>query len=57
VPADIVGFSTLAATLAPEAVFNMLNELYARYDALALAFGQSIYKIETIGDACQYYSC
>ncbi len=40
-----MGFSTLAATVAPEAVFHMLNELYARYDALTVSFGESMYKV------------
>ncbi|KAL6758476.1 hypothetical protein V8C86DRAFT_1808657, partial [Haematococcus lacustris] len=49
---DIVGFSSLSAEVAPEAVFAMLNELYSHFDVLT-QFMPSIYKIETIGDSCE----
>jgi adenylate cyclase len=47
--ADIVGFTPLASTMAAEAVVDLLNELFVRFDELALA--QGLEKIKTIGDA------
>ncbi|KAJ9511446.1 hypothetical protein QJQ45_029896 [Haematococcus lacustris] len=47
---DIVGFSSLSAEVAPEAVFAMLNELYSHFDELTQSM-PSVYKIETIGDS------
>lgn len=45
---DIVGFSTLAATMSAVEVFLMLSNLYYAFDRLVDKFG--IYKVETIGD-------
>jgi adenylate cyclase len=47
--ADIVGFTPLARTMEPEALVELLNELFTRFDALAASHG--LEKIKTIGDA------
>jgi class 3 adenylate cyclase len=47
--ADIVGFTPLAERLAPTEVVALLDRVFARWDALALAHGAE--KIKTIGDA------
>jgi class 3 adenylate cyclase len=47
--ADIVGFTTMSSKMAPEAVVNMLDELFSLFDRLAELHG--LEKIKTIGDA------
>jgi class 3 adenylate cyclase len=47
--ADIVGFTTLSATLPPERVVDMLNRVFTRFDELAAR--HRVEKIKTIGDA------
>ena len=47
--ADVVGFTPLSATLTPDALVSLLNDLISRFDALATALGME--KIKTIGDA------
>jgi adenylate cyclase len=47
--ADVAGFTPLAGRMEPEAVVELLNELFTRFDALAE--GQGLEKIKTIGDA------
>ncbi|KAG2499523.1 hypothetical protein HYH03_002469 [Edaphochlamys debaryana] len=47
---DMVGFTNTSAKSTPEEVYNMLNEMYDKFDALADAF-PDVYKLETIGDA------
>jgi len=47
--ADIVGFTTLSASRPAEAVVELLNDLFSRFDLAAKEFG--IEKIKTIGDA------
>jgi class 3 adenylate cyclase len=47
--ADIVGFTPIAAGMAPNEVVEMLNELFTRFDLAAQELG--IEKIKTIGDA------
>ncbi len=49
-PADIVGYTTLARSLEPEAVMAMLHSLFSRYDDMLGPL--NVYKVETIGDAC-----
>ena len=46
---DIVGFTTLSASLSPEKVSDLLDRLFGRLDALAGNLG--VYKVDTIGDA------
>jgi hypothetical protein len=46
---DIVSFTSMAATMDPLRVVNMLNELYRMYDGLVDK--HHVYKVETIGDA------
>lgn len=47
--ADIVGFTDLAARQSPEAIVDLLNTIFSRFDQLADYYG--IEKIKTIGDA------
>jgi len=47
--ADIVGFTPLAATLPPERLVEVLNQVFTRFDELAARHG--VEKIKTIGDA------
>jgi class 3 adenylate cyclase len=47
--ADIVGFTTMSQKMPPEAVVNMLDELFSLFDRLAEEHG--LEKIKTIGDA------
>ncbi|MCA9673644.1 MAG: adenylate/guanylate cyclase domain-containing protein [Kofleriaceae bacterium] len=46
--ADIVGFTTMSARLAPARVVELLNDLFCTFDDLAGRFG--LEKIKTIGD-------
>jgi serine/threonine protein kinase len=46
---DIVGFTDISATLAPEKVSSMLDRLYTSFDQLSREHG--VFKVETIGDA------
>ena len=47
--ADVVGFTPMAAKLSPEALVELLNDVFTRFDALASQHG--VEKIKTIGDA------
>lgn len=47
--ADLVGFTDMAARLAPEVLVSELNELYRKYDLLIEGYG--LEKIKTLGDA------
>jgi adenylate cyclase len=47
--ADIVNFTQVAAHMAPNQVFSMLNRIFYAFDELAERFG--LEKIKTIGDA------
>jgi len=46
---DIVGFTSLAVTMRPVEVMQMLNDLYKEFDKLVAK--HKVYKVETIGDA------
>jgi class 3 adenylate cyclase len=46
--ADIVGFTNLSARLPPERIVGMLDELFCKFDDLAVKLG--LEKIKTIGD-------
>lgn len=46
--ADIVGFTPLSASLAPDVVVGMLNQVYSAFDDLADRYG--LEKIRTVGD-------
>jgi class 3 adenylate cyclase len=47
--ADIVGFTVLSSKIPPGEVVDFLNNLFTRFDALAIKLG--VEKIKTIGDA------
>jgi PAS domain S-box-containing protein len=47
--ADIVGFTPLSARISPQALVNLLNEIFSTFDELAEKHG--LEKIKTIGDA------
>lgn len=47
--ADIAGFTVLSSTLSPEAIVQMLNDVFTEFDHLAEKYG--LEKIKTIGDA------
>ena len=47
--ADIVGFTPLSASVAPEEVVDLLGRVFVEFDALSDRFG--LEKIKTIGDA------
>jgi adenylate cyclase len=47
--ADIAGFTPLSATMAPEDLVRLLNEVFSVFDGLAVDLG--LEKIKTIGDA------
>lgn len=47
--ADLVGFTDLSAKLAAASLVAILNDLFSRFDELAVAHG--VEKIKTIGDA------
>lgn len=47
--ADIVGFTPLSVRISPQALVNLLNEIFSTFDRLAEKHG--LEKIKTIGDA------
>lgn len=47
--ADIVGYTTMAASVPPMELINMLNEMFTAFDELCDFHG--CYKVQTIGDA------
>lgn len=46
---DIVDFTTISSTLAPQKVAELLDRLYSKFDSLSQK--HDIFKVETIGDA------
>lgn len=46
---DIVGFTSLASTMRPVEIMEMLNDVYREFDKLVAK--HNVYKVETIGDA------
>ena len=47
---DIVGFTSMSQTVAPQQVMEFLHELFVRFDDL-VGRDSSLWKVETIGDA------
>lgn len=47
--ADIVGFTTLSQSIAPEKLVDLLNNIFSEFDIIAKKF--ELEKIKTIGDA------
>ena len=47
--ADIVGFTPLSASIPPDSLIGILDDVFSRFDALAEKYG--LEKIKTIGDA------
>lgn len=50
---DIVGFTSIASSVHPQYVMDMLNELFSKFDKLCEV--HNVYKVETIGDACELW--
>lgn len=46
--ADVVGFTAMSAGASPEKMVGVLNEIFSRFDELAVEYG--VEKIRTIGD-------
>ena len=51
--ADIVGFTVLSSSIAPERVVQLLNEIFTQFDRLVEKYG--LEKIKTLGDC--YMAC
>ena len=47
---DIVGWTTLVASMSPDKTMALLNDLFSAFDVIAAKHG--VVKVETIGDAC-----
>merc|ERR1712157_485020 len=47
---DIVGFTSMSQTVAPQQVMEFLHDLFVRFDDL-VDMDPSLWKVETIGDA------
>jgi class 3 adenylate cyclase len=50
--ADIEGFTEMSSVVPPTQLMHMLDDLYGRFDALCKK--HDVYKVETIGDVCEW---
>ena len=51
--ADIAGFTAWSSEREPAQVFQLLESLFKEFDTEAKKYG--VFKVETIGDCCEYY--
>ena len=50
---DIAGFTAWSSSRSPEQVFTLLQTIYQAFDKIALR--RHVFKVETIGDSCEYF--
>jgi hypothetical protein len=52
---DIAGFTAWSASRQPWEVFHLLETIYGEFDQIARQ--RKVFKVETIGDCCEYQCC
>jgi guanylate cyclase soluble subunit beta len=53
---DIVGFTVTSSHCTPAETYELLDQLYHKFDALTDEF-PDVYKVETVGDAYMLVRC